>query len=169
MNDKTRDSLQGHAEASADALAASLFSEVFISDQLARDLIGKALPKGMQISHFSVLNLLAHLNVERSPAELAEAFHVTRGAMTNTLSRLEWSGYIHIRPDWDDARRKFVAISPAGRAARDAALAAFMPRIADVVRDIGAERVRAALPVLRLLRKQLEESLRPDAAGSGGR
>jgi DNA-binding MarR family transcriptional regulator len=169
MNDKSQDSLLGHAEASADALAASLFSEVFISDQLARDLIGKALPKGMQISHFSVLNLLAHLNVERSPAELAEAFHVTRGAMTNTLSRLEWSGYIHIRPDWDDARRKFVAISPAGRAARDAALAAFMPRIADVVRDIGAERVRAALPVLRLLRKQLEETLRQEGAGSGAR
>ena len=168
MNAKLPDSLQGQPESSADALAASLFSEVFISDQLARDLIGKALPKGMQISHVSVLNLLAHLNVERSPAELAEAFHVTRGAMTNTLSRLEWSGYIHIRPDWDDARRKFVAISPAGRAARDAALAAFMPRIADVVREVGADRVRAALPVLRLLRKQLEETLRQEG-GSGTR
>ena len=168
MNAKLPDSLQGQPESSADALAASLFSEVFISDQLARDLIGKALPKGMQISHFSVLNLLAHLNVERSPAELAEAFHVTRGAMTNTLSRLEWSGYFHIRPDWDDARRKFVAISPAGRAARDAALAAFMPRIADVVREVGADRVRAALPVLRLLRKQLEETLRQEG-GSGTR
>ena len=160
MTDKPQETLQIPTDASADALAASLFSEVFISDQLARDLIGKALPKGMQISHFSVLNLLAHLNVERSPAELAEAFHVTRGAMTNTLSRLEWAGHIHIRPDWDDARRKFIAISPAGRAARDAALAAFMPRITDVVRDIGADRVRAALPVLRLLRKQLEEALR---------
>lgn len=150
------------AELSADALAASLFSEVFIADQLARDIIGKALPKGMQISHFSVLNLLAHVGAERSPAELAEAFHVTRGAMTNTLSRLEWAGHIHIRPDWDDARRKFVSISPAGRAARDAALAAFMPRIADVVREVGSDRVRAALPVLRLLRKELAEALRHD-------
>ncbi len=44
--------------------------------------------------------------------------------MTNTLGKLEWAGYVHIRPDWDDARRKFVAISPAGRAARDAAIAA---------------------------------------------
>lgn len=167
MTDKPQDTLQIPTEASADALAASLFSEVFISDQLARDLIGKALPKGMQISHFSVLNLLAHLNVERSPAELAEAFHVTRGAMTNTLSRLEWAGHIHVRPDWDDARRKFIAISPAGRAARDAALAAFMPRITDVVRDIGADRVRAALPVLRLLRKQLEEALRQPGEGAG--
>ena len=158
MNAKLPDSLQGQPESSADALAASLFSEVFISDQLARDLIGKALPKGMQISHFSVLNLLAHLNVERSPAELAEAFHVTRGAMTNTLSRLEWSGYIHIRPDWDDARRKFVSISPAGRAARDAAVQSVAPLIADLVRAIGEDKVRAMLPVLRELRIRLEDA-----------
>ena len=129
---------------------------MFISDQLARDVIGKVLPKGMQISHFSVLNLLAHLNVERSPAELAEAFHVTRGAMTNTLSRLEWAGYIHIRPDWDDARQKFVAISPSGRSARDAAVASVSPLIAEVVTALGADKVRAVLPVLRELRGRLE-------------
>lgn len=145
-------------DATNDRLAASLFAEVLIADQLSRNLISRALPRGMQISHFSVLNLLAHVNEERTPAQLAEAFHVTRGAMTNTLSRLEWAGHIHIRPDWDDARRKFVAISPAGRAARDAAMAAFMPLIADIVSDIGAERIRAALPVLRELRSRLESS-----------
>lgn len=139
-----------------DRLAASLFAELLITEQLSRDLIGKALPRGMQISHFSVLNLLAHLNEERTPAQLAEAFHITRGAMTNTLSKLEWAGHVHIRPDWDDARRKFVSISPAGRAARDAALTAFMPRISGIVRDIGAERVRMALPVLRELRRRLD-------------
>lgn len=148
-------------DGSAEALAASLFSEVFIADQLAREMVSRALPKGMRISHFSVLNLLAHLNVERTPAELADAFHVTRGAMTNTLSRLEWAGHVHIRPDWDDARRKFVAISPAGRAARDVALAALMPRITEVVRDVGADRIRATLPVLRMLRKRLEEAEKP--------
>lgn len=145
-----------HPEA-ADRLAASLFAELLIAEQLSRDLIGGALPRGMQISHFSVLNLLAHVNEERTPAQLAEAFHVTRGAMTNTLSRLEWAGHIHIRPDWDDARRKFVSLSPAGRAARDAALSAFMPAIAGIVRDIGVDRVRMALPVLRELRRRLEQ------------
>ncbi|WP_265501849.1 MarR family winged helix-turn-helix transcriptional regulator [Paracoccus beibuensis] len=139
-----------------DRLAASLFAEVLIAEQLSRNLISKALPRGMQISHFSVLNLLAHVNEERTPAQLAEAFHVTRGAMTNTLSRLEWAGHVHIRPDWDDARRKFVSISTAGRAARDNALASFMPLIGGVVRKIGAEKVRSALPVLRELRAQLE-------------
>ena len=138
------------------SVAASLFSEVLMVEQLARALIGRSLPGGMQISHFSVLNLLAHLAEERTPAQLAEAFHVTRGAMSNTLARLEWAGHIHIRPDWDDARRKFVSISPSGRTARDAAIAAISPAMSDIVRDIGAERVRAALPVLRALRERLE-------------
>ena len=126
-------------------------------EQLARAMIDKSLPGGMQISHFSVLNLLAHLSEERTPAQLAEAFHVTRGAMSNTLARLEWAGHIHIRPDWDDARRKFVSISPAGRAARDAAILAISPAMSEIVRDIGSERVRTALPVLRALRERLEE------------
>ncbi|HRO16437.1 MAG TPA: MarR family transcriptional regulator [Paracoccus sp. (in: a-proteobacteria)] len=141
----------------AEPLAASLFAELLISDQLARHIVTRALPPGMQLSHFSVLNLLAHVNEERSPAQLAEAFHVNRSAMTNTLARLEWAGHIHIRPDWDDARRKFVSISPAGRAARDAALASFLPRIADIVRDIGPAQVRTALPVLRRLRERLQD------------
>ncbi|WP_415184574.1 MarR family winged helix-turn-helix transcriptional regulator [Phaeovulum sp.] len=141
---------------STDTLAASLFSEVFMADQLARNRISRALPKGMEISHFSVLNHLSHVAEERTPAQMAATFHVTRGAMTNTLSKLVWAGHIHIRPDWDDARRKFVSISPSGRAARAAALASFMPLIADIVRDIGTEKVRNALPVLRELRARLE-------------
>lgn len=140
-----------------DPLAAALFAEILMVDQLARHRIGRVLPKGMELSHFSVLNHLAHINEERSPAQLAAAFHVTRGAMTNTISKLVWAGHVHIRPDWDDARRKFVAISPAGRAARDAALSAFMPLIADVVNEVGADRVRQALPVLRELRGRLDD------------
>lgn len=139
-------------------LAVSLFGELLTADQLARNRISKVLPKGMELSHFSVLNHLARLQEERTPAQLAKAFHVTRGAMTNTLSKLEWAGHIHIRPDWDDARQKLVAISPAGRAARDAAVHAVAPLIADVVKALGVDRVRAVLPVLRELRIRLEEN-----------
>ena len=102
----------------------SLISELLTVDQLIRNRLAKVLPKGMELSHFSVLNHLAHLNAERTPAQLAKSFHVTRGAMTNSLNKLEVAGHIHIRPDWDDARRKMVAISPAGRNARDAAITA---------------------------------------------
>lgn len=137
-------------------LAITLFGELFMADQLARNRITRALPRGMELSHFSVLNHLARLNEERTPAQLARAFHVTRGAMTNTLGKLEWAGHVHIRPDWDDARRKFVAISPSGRAARDAAVQAVAPLIAEVVQALGADRVRLVLPVLRELRLKME-------------
>jgi DNA-binding MarR family transcriptional regulator len=137
-------------------IAVTLFGELFVTDQLARNLVTKALPRGMELSHFSVLNHLARLSEERTPAQLAKAFHVTRGAMTNTLAKLEIAGHIHIRPDWDDARRKFVAISPSGRAARDTAVQAVAPLIADVVRALGADRVRAVIPVLREMRLRLE-------------
>ncbi len=137
-------------------IAVTLFGELFMADQLARNRVSKALPRGMELSHFTVLNHLARVQEERTPAQLARAFHVTRGAMTNTLAKLEWAGHVHIRPDWDDARQKFVAISPSGRAARDAAVQSVAPLIADVVTALGADRVRAVLPVLRELRIRLE-------------
>ena len=145
MNEKTED------------IAVALFGELFMADQLARTRISKVLPRGMELSHFGVLNHLAGLSDERTPAQLARAFHVTRGAMTNTLARLEWAGHVHIRPDWDDARSKLVSISPSGRAARDAAVAVIAPLIADAVQALGAERVRAVLPVLRELRTRFED------------
>jgi DNA-binding MarR family transcriptional regulator len=140
------------------SLAVSLFSEILTVDQLARMNVAKALPKGMELSHFSALNHLAHVGGEKTPAQLAKTFHLTRGAMTNTLGKLEWAGWVHIRPDWEDARRKLVSISPSGIAARDAALAAITPVIAEVVEQIGAEKVRQALPVLREMRKRLLET-----------
>jgi len=88
------------------ALAITLFSEILTADLLLRNRLGRVLPKGMEISHFSVLNHLVVVSGERSPAQLAQTFHVTRGAMSNTLSKLEAAGHIHVRPDWDDARRK---------------------------------------------------------------
>lgn len=140
-----------------DSLSIALFSEIFTADQLARNRLSRALPKGMELSHFSVLNHLARTSEEKTPAQLARTFHVTRGAMTNTLSKLEWAGHIHVRPDWDDARRKFVAISPSGRRARDSALQTIAPILAEVVEAIGPDKVRAALPVLREMRVRLGE------------
>lgn len=136
--------------------AVALFSEIIAVDQLARNQMARALPKGMELSHFSVLNHLVHLSEERTPAQLAHSFHLTRGAMTNTLSKLEWAGLIHIRPDWDDARRKLVRISPAGRAARDAALVAIAPVVGSFVEGISGEEMRQTLRLLRLMRARLE-------------
>lgn len=145
------------SEQTANSLAVALFSELFTADQMMRNRLSRMLPKGMELSHFSVLNHLARFKQERTPAQLARAFHVTRGAMTNTLGKLEIAGYVHIRPDWDDARSKLVTISPAGVRARDTALEAITPLITELVGELGADKVRAALPILRELRLKLEE------------
>jgi DNA-binding MarR family transcriptional regulator len=139
------------------ALAVTLFSEILTADQLLRNRLSRVLPKGMEISHFSVLNHLSFIGNERSPAQLASAFHVTRGAMTNTLNKLEWAGYVHVRPDWDDARRKMVALSPAGRQARNQAISSITPMINEVVGHLGEGKVRSVLPILRELRLRLED------------
>ena len=137
-------------------LAISMFSEILTVDQLLRNSLAKVLPKGMELSHFAVLNQLANIGTERSPAQLAKSFHVTRGAMTNTLAKLEMAGYVHIRPDWEDARRKFVAISPAGQQARTTALASVSPIVSGLIDDIGSDKVKLVLPILRELRQRLE-------------
>lgn len=142
----------------ANALAVTLFSEILTADQLLRNKLGRVLPKGMELSHFSVLNHLSGKSSERTPAQLAKSFHLTRGAMTNTLGKLERAGYIHIRPDWDDARSKQVAISPAGRAARDAALLEMGPVIEEIIEALGSEKLRAGLPFLRDLRMVLDQT-----------
>ena len=93
---------------STPTLAEALFSELLTVDQLARLKLAQVLPKGMELSHFLVLNHLALNHEERSPGQLARTFHLTKGAMTNTLNKLEWSGWVHIRPDWDEAWRQLL-------------------------------------------------------------
>ena len=141
---------------SENSLAVSLFGEILALDQLVRNRLAKVLPKGMELSHFSVLNQLSHTKTERTPAQIAKSFRVTRGAITNTLNKLELSGYIHVRPDWDDARRKMVSISPAGVVARNNALTAVTPIINELVSEMGEERLKAIVPILRELRQKFE-------------
>ena len=141
---------------SENSLAVSLFGEILALDQLVRNRLAKVLPKGMELSHFSLLNQLSLTKIERTPAQIAKSFRVTRGAITNTLNKLELSGYIHVRPDWDDARRKMVSISPAGIVARNNALAAVTPIINELVSEMGEERLKAIVPILRELRQKFE-------------
>lgn len=138
-----------------DPLAVALIGEVLAVEQMASARLARALPKGMKVSHFMVLNHFAGLGGEKTPAQLARLFHVTKGAMTNTIGRLKAAGYVHVRPDWDDGRRKFVSLSPAGATARAEAAEAIAPVFEDIVNNLGADTIRAALPFLRNLRAHL--------------
>ena len=140
----------------SEALAIALFGEILMAEQLVRTRLTRALPKGMSLNQFSVLYHLSGVD-ERTPAQLAALFHVTRGAITNTVNRLEWAGHVHIRPDWDDARRKFISISPAGRTVVEAAVSAISPVVNDAVEALGEDRIRTALPSIRSLREAFED------------
>lgn len=143
-------------ETRRDPVVIALFGEIVMVETLARSRLARVLPKGMELSHFMVLNHFARLGGEKTPAQLARIFHVTRGAMSNTIGRLDAAGYIHVRPDWEDGRRKWVSLSPAGQAARDRAIAAIAPVFDDVVAGVGLERMRTALPILRRVRELLD-------------
>ena len=140
-------------ETRRDPVVIALFGEIVMVETLARARLARALPKGMELSHFMVLNHFARLGGEKTPAQLARIFHVTRGAMSNTIGRLDAAGYIHVRPDWEDGRRKWVSLSSAGQAARDRAIVAIAPVFDDVVAGVGLERMRTALPILRRVRE----------------
>ena len=139
------------------AIAFDFFNEIGIIDQIAGTILERALPAGMTRAQFAVLNHFVRLgHDERSPAQLASAFQVTRPTMTSTLSRLARDGLVAIRDDPADGRAKLVSLTPQGRAARDAAMIAvgtILPLL-DGILDPGE--VETILPILRRLRIALD-------------
>lgn len=122
----------------ADPPLFQLFNEIGIIDQLATAQLERLLPDGLRAPHFHVLNHLTRLGDGRTPVAIARAFQVTKGAMTNTLQRLEARSLIRIEPDPVDGRAKRVFLTDDGRRMRDRAVgrvAGFMADLAPVVSD----------------------------------
>ena len=133
-----------------------LFTEIGIIDQLASTALERALPAGLSMAGFQVLLHLSRLPGDWGPARLAKAFQVTKGAMTNTVQRLEGLGYVTLEPDPTDARAKFVRVTPEGENAGRIALASVTPKMKAVAGALEAQEAQAALPFLRKLRAFLD-------------
>ena len=76
----------------------ALLNEVSIIEHLARNRLERALPEGLRVSHFVVLNHLTRLGDGRSLARIARAVQVERPAMTNTIQKLEARGLVRLAP-----------------------------------------------------------------------
>ncbi|MDR3511731.1 MAG: MarR family transcriptional regulator [Caulobacteraceae bacterium] len=135
-----------------------VFSEIGMIDQLVTNRLERVLPDGLSHAQFGVLTHFCHQGEVATPAELARAFQVTKGAMTNTLQRLEAQGFVAIEPDPQDGRRKLVAITPDGQAAHLAALHAMRPMTESLRSAFTEEEFVAALPFLKALRTWLDET-----------
>jgi DNA-binding MarR family transcriptional regulator len=142
-----------------DALRVSfqVMSEIAIIGHLADTELAKLLPPELSVASFGVLNHFVRLNVEgESPARLARAFQVTKGAMTYTLQQLEGHGYVSIEADPADARAKIVRITKKGRRARDAGVARVNPGMEALLDAVGADAFARALPFLVKVREVLD-------------
>lgn len=137
----------------------NLFNEIGIIDQLGSTAFAAVLPKGLSMAGFSVLNRFVRLGLQSdSPARMASAFQVTRGAMTNTLGRLEAAGFVDITTNPDDGRGKVVRPTELGLAARRQALAGLGPLLERVSDALSEADMDAVLPVLVKLRVWLDKA-----------
>lgn len=138
------------------ALLFVLFNEIGIINQLASTRFERRLPDGLTLPQFSVLNNFARLGGSRTPAQLADAFQVTRGAMTHTLKRLQSRGCVDIEADPSDGRSKQVRLTRRGRNLRDRAIRVMASDLALVQEGLDAGALIALLPQLQSLRAWLD-------------
>lgn len=146
---------------SSSELTFQFFNEIGIINQLASNAFESCLPEGLTISQFSVLNWFTRVDHEATPGRLATAFMVTKGAMTNTLKRLEVKGFIRVRPDEQSGRRKLVTMTQAGESARAAAIVAVEPLLKDVLKQFNSAQLSASMPFLEQVRTFLDERRYP--------
>jgi DNA-binding MarR family transcriptional regulator len=133
-----------------------LFNEIGIVSQLSERLFESVMPDGMTLAQFTVLNHFVRLGGERSPAQLAASFQVTRATMTSTLQRLEGKRFVTLRADPRDGRAKLVCITSAGQEMRMACVKAVEPELLRLNTVIMEGRAEALLTHLTVLRRILD-------------
>jgi DNA-binding MarR family transcriptional regulator len=135
-----------------------VFNEIGVVAQLTRTVMERSLPDGLSYASFSLLGHFAMRGHEESPAQLAETFQVTKGAITNTLQRLQTQGLIAMRADKDDGRKKWVRITHKGLSVYEAALVGMRPVMSSLRQRFDEADFEAVLPFLTALRGWLDES-----------
>lgn len=133
------------------------FNELNIIAQLSSYSFERVLPHGLTNSQFTVLNWFTRVDSEATPGRLATAMTVTRGAMTNTLKKLESKGYINIEPDATSGRQKRVTMTAAGSAAREDAIVAASDILSEFCERFDMKEISALIPALQSVRKYLDE------------
>ena len=135
-----------------------LLNEIGIVNQLAAAAFERLLPHGLTRAQFTVLNHCVRLGDNKTPAQLAARFQVTRGTMTSTLARLEEKGFIRIEPDPVDGRSKRVLLTRKGRAAREDSIRVALPLLSEATDAIPREMVERLLPQIEIIRAWFDQN-----------
>jgi DNA-binding MarR family transcriptional regulator len=141
----------------------SLTREIAIIEQLTRHQLERVLPDGLLQPHFAVLLHLRGVGDGRSPLRIARAMQVVKGAMTNTLHRLEARGLVRVEPDPTDGRAKCVFITASGTELIEQAAQAVAPLFQKMSEALSEAEVATILPLLQRLRQHLDAARDSDA------
>ena len=134
-----------------------VFSEIGVIEHHMRMGVSKQLPKGMTYAHFEVLLHLVRHGDGQTPAELAGAMLMSKGAMTNVLQKMAAQDQVCVLADVADRRKKRIRITRQGLDAYNDILKAIRWKT-DALRSAFTEtEFRDALPFLRALRVFLQE------------
>ncbi len=156
---KSKSDPAGPSAGSAPPIAFLVANELGIIDQLMNAVGERCMAQaGLNLAQFGVLNNFVRLGGERTPVQLARAFQVTKGAMTNTLQRLHALAMVQIVDHPQDGRSKIVTITPKGRKAHGEAVAALAPDLARLTAGVGQTTLERLLPELQKLRIWLDEN-----------
>jgi DNA-binding MarR family transcriptional regulator len=139
------------------SLLFNYFNEINIIAQLSGGIFKKKLPDGLSSAQFSVLNWFIRVDNEATPGRLSTAFQVTKGAMTNTLKKLEEKQLITVEPDETSGRRKIVKITGEGRRVRQEALNNIYPVLEEFADAIGVDEIKAQIRKIQKVRKYVDD------------
>lgn len=135
-----------------------VFSEIASIHRRIREIVTSRLPEGMNYSQYEMLKFLSDQASPSTPADIAAALHLTPGAITNTLQRMEAANLAHMASDPVDGRKKRVTLTAHGQRVFARCLAAIRPKIGNLREGFTTDEFRDALPFLRALRVWLTET-----------
>jgi DNA-binding MarR family transcriptional regulator len=135
----------------------SYFNELGIISQLSTSMFERNLPEGLTISQFGVLNWFVRVDSQATPGRLSTAFQVTKGAMTNTLKKLQAKQFISVEPDASSGRRKIVRLTPEGRQIRDKAIGTAFPLMKEFTRVLDFAEIKQQMAMIKKIRMYLDE------------
>jgi len=140
-----------------------VFSTITAIDHLMRLSISRRLPPGMPYAHFELLRLFARDGDGQTPAELARAVMMTKGAITSILQKMEAEGHITVLADASDRRKKRVRMTRHGRDGFNRINTALRANTQLLRSAFTEAEFREAMPFLTALRVFLEDITSPDA------
>ena len=136
--------------------AFQLLNEIGIIAQLAGRRFEQVMPLDMSLAQFTALNHLVRMGDGRSLVRMASALQVTKASMGEVVRKLAEKNLVTITPDPEDGRGKRVYLTEAGRAAREAAIAALGPDMASMTATFGNAFFNDLVPKLAEFRRWLD-------------